>query len=71
MIKRSIRDIIEIFTLFKALNVRDYFTALIDRYGRQLINARLVITLRCNFRCVFCHRENSQGDENELSPEYQ
>ncbi len=69
MIKRSIRDIIEIFTLFKALNVRDYFTALIDRYGRQLINARLVITLRCNFRCVFCHRENSQGDENELSPE--
>ncbi|MEM0453915.1 MAG: GTP 3',8-cyclase MoaA [Sulfolobales archaeon] len=33
---------------------------MIDRYGRQLLNARLVITLKCNFRCIFCHRENAQ-----------
>ncbi len=47
--------------------MRDYPTVLIDRYGRQLLNARFVITLRCNFRCIFCHRENSQEREAELS----
>jgi len=43
-------------------------TVLVDRYGRQLLNARFVITLRCNYRCLFCHREGSQNIvDNELS----
>ncbi len=28
-----------------------------DRYGRPLLNVRLAVTLRCNFRCFFCHSE--------------
>ncbi|MEM4840145.1 MAG: GTP 3',8-cyclase MoaA [Sulfolobales archaeon] len=44
-------------------------TVLIDKYGRPLLNVRFVITLRCNFRCIFCHRENSQVCDSELSPD--
>lgn len=49
--------------------MRECCTVLIDRYGRQLLNARFVVTLKCNFRCIFCHRENSQEHEAELSPD--
>ncbi len=28
-----------------------------DRYGRPLLNLRFVVTLACNFKCFFCHRE--------------
>lgn len=30
---------------------------------------RFVVTLRCNFKCIFCHRENSQVCGDELSPD--
>lgn len=42
---------------------------LIDRYGRKLINARFAITLRCNYRCFFCHREGGNAFSDELKPE--
>ncbi len=33
-----------------------------DRYGRPLLNVRFVVTLACNFRCFFCHREGISPD---------
>ena len=40
-----------------------------DRYGRPLLNVRLAVTLRCNFRCFFCHLEGLQKrDEEEMTP---
>lgn len=38
-----------------------------DRYGRPLLNARFAITLRCNFNCIFCHREGAGPVDSELS----
>ncbi len=41
-----------------------------DRYGRPLLNLRLVVTLRCNFRCFFCHSEGltQRPGTDELTP---
>lgn len=41
---------------------------LIDRYGRRLLNARLAVTLRCNYRCFFCHSEGIESRTQELTP---
>ncbi len=41
---------------------------LIDRYGRRLLNARLAVTLRCNYRCFFCHSEGIESGTKELTP---
>lgn len=41
---------------------------LIDKYGRPITHMRISVTLRCNHRCVFCHREGITGMINrELS----
>ncbi|AEM39396.1 Radical SAM domain protein [Pyrolobus fumarii 1A] len=41
-----------------------------DRYGRPLLNVRFVVTLRCNFRCFFCHSEGMEPrDREEMKPE--
>jgi cyclic pyranopterin phosphate synthase len=33
---------------------------LIDKCGRPLLNLRIAITQRCNFRCDYCHKEGEQ-----------
>lgn len=43
---------------------------LIDRYGRPLTHARVSVTSKCNYSCVFCHKEGVNWSTiNELSPE--
>ena len=41
-----------------------------DRYGRPLLNVRLAVTLRCNFRCFFCHLEGLQRENREEMKPY-
>ncbi len=44
-------------------------TALRDRFGRPVTKMRISVTLRCNHRCIFCHREGiSKVRLYELSP---
>src|SRR4030042_6287756 len=45
---------------------------LTDNLGRPLLNLRISITQRCNFRCDFCHKEGeecSRGDCAEMTVE--
>lgn len=43
---------------------------LVDRFGRALNYLRASVTLRCNYRCVFCHREGIRRvRQKELSVE--
>lgn len=43
---------------------------LIDPYGRVIDNLRILVTLRCNYRCVFCHNEGVfEQLKEKLSPE--
>ena len=45
-------------------------TLLIDKYGRLLTHARVSITNKCNYSCIFCHKEGiNWSTANELSPE--
>ncbi len=34
-----------------------WLVMLIDRYGRPLTHLRISVTSRCNYGCIFCHRE--------------
>jgi cyclic pyranopterin phosphate synthase len=43
---------------------------LTDNCGRPLLNLRIAITQRCNFRCDYCHKEGeecSRGDREDLT----
>ena len=41
-----------------------------DRFGRPITSLRISITQRCNFSCLYCHREGSKGSEDrEMTPE--
>ena len=43
---------------------------LIDSCGRPLLNLRISITQRCNFRCDYCHKEGegcSRGESEEMT----
>jgi len=43
---------------------------LTDNCGRPLLNLRISITQRCNFRCDFCHKEGegcSRGESEEMT----
>jgi cyclic pyranopterin phosphate synthase len=43
---------------------------LTDNCGRPLLNLRIAITQRCNFRCDYCHKEGeecSRGDCEEMT----
>ncbi len=41
---------------------------LIDRFGRRITNLRIAVTMKCNLRCFYCHREGqANGEESELS----
>ncbi len=31
-----------------------------DRFGRPVLNLRISVTQRCNFRCPYCHREGQE-----------
>jgi cyclic pyranopterin phosphate synthase len=45
---------------------------LTDNCGRPLLNLRISITQRCNFRCDYCHKEGeecSRGDREDLTVE--
>jgi cyclic pyranopterin phosphate synthase len=47
--------------------------ALVDNYGRPLLNLRISITQRCNLKCAYCHREgevqNANVSEEKMSVE--
>ncbi len=44
-------------------------SVLVDRFGRPLKNLRIVVTTRCNYRCVYCHGEGVElGREEVLNP---
>ncbi|RLG75392.1 MAG: GTP 3',8-cyclase MoaA, partial [Thermoprotei archaeon] len=30
---------------------------LVDRFGRPLLHLRISVTNRCNYNCIYCHRE--------------
>lgn len=36
-------------------------TALVDQYGRVVDSLRVLVTSRCNYRCIFCHKEGVTG----------
>lgn len=42
---------------------------LVDRFGRPLTNLRISVTGRCNYSCVFCHREGEGEAPDKLSVE--
>ena len=45
---------------------------LTDNCGRPLLNLRISITQRCNFRCDYCHKEGegcSRGISEEMTVE--
>jgi len=41
----------------------------VDRYGRLLTHMRITVTLRCNYKCIFCHREGELSSPDKLSVE--
>lgn len=42
---------------------------LIDRFGRRIVNLRIAVTMRCNLRCFYCHREGQMNEGKEMSVE--
>jgi GTP 3',8-cyclase len=42
-------------------------TRLIDSYGRAIVDLRVSITDRCNYRCVYCRTGNDGAQYSELS----
>jgi len=40
-----------------------------DKYGRPLQSLRITVTHRCNFNCIFCHREGEEFTTKEMTPE--
>lgn len=34
---------------------------LVDRFGRRVDSFRIAVTSRCNYQCIFCHREGMTG----------
>jgi len=47
---------------------------LFDKYGRPLLHLRISVTNRCNYACIYCHREGSWNNfklniRRELTPE--
>jgi GTP 3',8-cyclase len=39
--------------------------ALVDKFGRQIIDLRVSVTDRCNFRCVYCRSANPENHVGE------
>ncbi|AKG38986.1 hypothetical protein MA03_06625 [Infirmifilum uzonense] len=40
---------------------------LVDRFGRPLNNLRISVTGKCNYNCIFCHREGEENTPDELT----
>ncbi len=40
---------------------------LVDGYGRRITNLRIAVTMRCNLRCIYCHREGEKESGKEMS----
>ncbi len=40
---------------------------LVDRFGRPLTNLRISVTNKCNYACIFCHREGERPTADSLS----
>lgn len=40
---------------------------LVDKYGRPLTTLRISITNKCNYNCVFCHREGEENTPDALT----
>lgn len=40
-----------------------------DPYNRPVTNIRISLTPRCNFRCIYCHREGENKPDAEMSNE--
>ncbi|QOJ78070.1 GTP 3',8-cyclase MoaA [Infirmifilum lucidum] len=40
---------------------------LVDRFGRPLTNLRISVTSKCNYACIFCHREGEESTADKLS----
>ena len=47
-------------------------SALVDPYGRVIDSLRVLITSRCNYKCIYCHREGifTSADEVFSSEDY-
>jgi len=41
-------------------------SVLVDKFGRPLKNLRIIVTTRCNYRCVYCHSEGVEPENDEL-----
>ncbi len=41
-----------------------------DKYGRKLTHLRISVTYRCNYSCIFCHREGELNGRDFLKPEH-
>lgn len=41
---------------------------LYDSYGRPLLGLRITVTHKCNFNCIYCHREGENPSEREMAP---
>lgn len=55
--------------MFLSVNAKD--ESLRDSYGRPVDSLRLIITTRCNYQCIFCHREGLERlgyGEEKLGP---
>lgn len=40
---------------------------LLDSYGRTTHNLRVSVTNRCNLKCIFCHKEGDEAEEDRLT----
>lgn len=47
-----------------SINVKDM--PLRDNYGRPVDSLRLIITTRCNYQCIFCHREGLEKSSGNI-----
>ncbi|KYH36161.1 MAG: molybdenum cofactor biosynthesis protein MoeA [Candidatus Bathyarchaeota archaeon B23] len=42
-------------------------TTLVDPYGREIETLRVAVTQRCDFHCLYCHREGESNPRRELT----
>ncbi len=48
----------------------DQVTRITDSYGRPLVSARISVTQRCNYNCLYCHKEGMRRRaREEMTPE--
>lgn len=50
--------------------VENTLKAPVDPYGRIVTDLRVSLTTRCNLQCPYCHKEGTDGDEEEREAEF-